>query len=208
MDKIQTLHEKGNLGVNVYPNILPANIPNNAIDSTKIADSAIITAKIADSAVTTDKIADDAITNSKLATSSVDTANLIDGAVTTDKIADGAITSAKIAPHNIGSNELATYFTTLIDYLTARGVTNFATAMNEIAKLLRDGLPLAFFISEDITKDIYKPVIIYVDQQTPEITLFAVVAGSFTRLVSLGTDADWTQFVSDYRDTLYLKVIL
>lgn len=208
MDKFQTLHEKGNLGVDIYPNILPANIPSNAIDTSKLADSAITTAKIADSAVTTAKIADGAITHSKLATASVDTSNLVDGAVSTAKIADGAITSVKISPHNIGSNELATYFTALIDYLVARGVVDFNSAMHEIARLLRDGLPLAFFISEDITKDIYKPVFIYVDQQTPEITFFANVVGSFSRLMSLGTDADWTQFVNDYRDTLYLKVIL
>lgn len=208
MDKFSTLHEKDNPSVNVYPNIQPTNIPAGAIDTTKLADSAVTTAKVADSAITTAKIADGAITHDKMGANAIDTANIVDGAITTTKIADGAITSAKIAPHNIGSRELAIYFPNFIDYLDARGVVDFASAMHVITRLLRDGLPLATFISEDITKDIYKPVLIYVDQQAPEITLFANVGGSFSRLVSLGTDADWAQFVSDYRHTLYLKVIL
>ena len=208
MNKITTLHEKDNPNVDIYPNVLPANIPAGAIDTTKLADSAVSTAKIADSAITTAKIADGAITHAKIATNAIDTANIIDGAITNAKIADATIAGRKIAPHDIGSRELATYFTTLISFLTSHGVTNFATAMNHITRLLRDGLPLAFFISEDITKDLYKPVLIYVDQQAPEITLFGYVSGGFARIVSITTDAEWTQFVSDFRDTLYLKVIL
>lgn len=208
MDKFTTLHEKDNHNVNIYPNIQPTNIPDGAVDTTKLADSAVTTAKVADSAITTAKIADGSITHAKMAVNAIDTANIIDGAITNIKIANSAITSDKISPNNIGSRELATWFNPLIDYLVARGVVDFATAVHETAKLLRDGLPLATFISEDITKDIYKPVLIYVDQQTPEITLFANVGGSISRLVSLGSDAEWTQFVSDYRRILYLKVIL
>lgn len=208
MNKITTLHEKDNPNVDIYPNVLPSNIPAGAVDTTKLADSAVSTAKVADSAITTAKIADGAITHDKIGANAIDTANIIDGAITNAKIADATIAGAKIVQHGIGSRELATYFTTLISYLTSHGVTDFATAMNGITRLLRDGLPLAFFISEDITKDLYKPVLIYVDQQTPEITLFGYVSGSFSRLVSLGSDADWTQFVKDFRDTLYLKVIL
>lgn len=228
MDKLQTLHEIDHPEVNVYPNIQPANIPSGAIDGSKLAPASVTASKIADGAIQyahispgaihEDSLENGAVTENKLGASAVSTGKIADNAVTTAKIADGAITTAKIVDHAVttekialgavGHNELALTLDSVIDYLvTTRGVTDFASAIHEIARLLREGLPLNFFISEDLTKDIYKPVYFYVDQQTPEITLYGIVTGSPARIVSLASDADWTQFVSDYRDILYMKVI-
>lgn len=217
MDKLQTLHEIDHPEVNVYPNIQPANIPSGAIDSSKLASGSVVSEKIANGAVLhdhigtgaihEDNIEDGAITTSKLGAQAVTTAKIADGAITTAKIPDNAITTEKIAPQAVTASRIAVSNDNLIEFLIDVGVTDFASAINAITRLLRDALPVAFFISEDLTKDIYKPVIIYVDQLTPEITFFGNVAGSFFRIASLGTDADWTQFVSDYRHILYMKVI-
>ena len=228
MDKLQTLHEIDHPEVNVYPNIQPANIPNASIDTSKLASASVTASKIADGAIQyahispgaihEDSLEDGAVTENKLGASAISTGKIADSAITTAKIADGAITTAKIVDHAVttekialgavGHNELALSLDSVIDYLvTTRGVTDFASAMHEFARLLREGLPLDFFISEDLTKDVYKPVNFYIDQTTPEITMYGIVSGSPARIASLGTDADWTQFVSDYRDILYMKVI-
>lgn len=218
MDKLQTLHEIDHPEVNVYPNIQPANIPSGAIDSSKLASGSVVSAKIANGAVLhdhigagavhEDNIEDGAITTSKLGAQAVTTAKIADSNITTAKIVDHAITTEKIALHAVGHNELALSLESVIDYLViTRNVTDFASAMHELTRLLREGLPLDFFVSEDITKDIYKPITFYIDQVTPEITMYGIVTGSPARIVSLATDADWTQFVSDYRDILYMKVI-
>lgn len=218
MDKLQTLHEIDHPEVNVFPNILPANIPNGAIDGSKLADDSVTESKIADGAihyahispgaVHEDSLQDGAVTENKLGASAVSTGKIADGAITTAKIENRAVTTDKIALHAVGHNELALSLDNVIEYLiTTRGVTDFASAMHEFARLLREGLPLDFFISEDLTKDVYKPVTFYVDQVAPEITMFGIVSGSPARIASLGTDADWTQFASDYRDILFMKVI-
>lgn len=228
MDKLQTLHEIDHPEVNVYPNIQPANIPDDAITTAKIASQAVTASKIADGAIQyvhitpgaihEDSLQDGAVTENKLGALAVTTGKIADNAITTAKIADGAITTAKILDHAVttdkialgavGHNELALSLENVIDYLVITlGVTDFASAMHYLTRLLRDGLPLDFFVSEDITKDIYKPVYFYVDQLTPEITLYGIVAGVPARIASLASDADWTQFVSDYRDILFMKVI-
>lgn len=218
MDKLQTLHEIDHPEVNVYPNVLPANIPDGAIDGSKLASGSVTESKIADGAIRyahiapgavhEDSLQDGAVTESKLGASAVTTGKIADGAITTAKIENRAVTTDKIALGAVGHNELALSLVNVIDYLVnTQGVTDFASAMHEFARLLREGLPLDFFISEDLTKDVYKPVAFYVDQVAPEITMFGIVSGSPARIVSLATDADWTQFVSDYRDILFMKVI-
>ena len=70
MSKVyETLKKKSDPSVEVYPNIEPQNIPNNAIDTTKVNDGAITTNKIVDNAITTEKIVDKAVTKEKLTTS-------------------------------------------------------------------------------------------------------------------------------------------
>lgn len=227
MDKLQTLHEIDHPEVNVYPNIQPANIPNASIDSSKLASASVTASKIADGAiqyahispgaihedslengaVAENKLGASAVSTGKIADSAITTAKIVDGAITTAKIPDNAITTAKIAPQAVTASRIAVSNENLIEFLIDIGVTDFASAMNAITRLLRDALPVAFFISENLTKDVYKPVIFYVDQVTPEITMFGYVSGSFARIASLGTDADWTQFVSDYRQILYVKRI-
>lgn len=53
---ITTLKKKGDISVDIYPNIKAENIPNNAIDENKISDASITTNKIADNSVTKDKL--------------------------------------------------------------------------------------------------------------------------------------------------------
>lgn len=115
-NKIDTLHPKGDLTTDLYPNIISDNIPNGAITNNKIADNtisgaklttnsvdtnkiynkAVTTIKLNDYAVTAIKIADGNITADKLSASCVTTAKIDDSAVTTNKINDGAVTTAKI----------------------------------------------------------------------------------------------------------------
>lgn len=95
-DIITTLNKKGDRTVNVYPNIQQANIPANAVDSSKLASNSVTTGKLASNSVTTGKIDNKAVT----------TAKLDDNAVTTDKIDDLAVTGSKIANTTIGSAKL------------------------------------------------------------------------------------------------------
>ena len=126
---ITTLHKKGDASVEVYPNVKASNIPNNAIDTSKIADASVTNSKLAndsisyekiqDDAVRTDSIRDASVTSDKLASNSVNTskiddeaittAKINDGAVTTDKIATGAVTTAKIATSSVTASKIANF---------------------------------------------------------------------------------------------------
>ncbi|MBR6518024.1 MAG: hypothetical protein IKT40_14420 [Bacilli bacterium] len=114
---ITTLHKKGDASVEVYPNVKATNIPNNAIDTSKIADNSITTAKIIDNAVTTAKINNSAITNAKILNDTIiGYEKLLDGSVTTDKIGseevqtsnieDGAVTNSKLANNSVYGNNI------------------------------------------------------------------------------------------------------
>ena len=107
-DIITTLNKKGDRTVNVYPNILQANIPANAIDSSRLASNSVTTGKLASNSVTTGKIDNKAVTTAKLDDSAVTTAKLDDNAVTGSKIADSTIGSAKL-----NKTEFSPYLTAL-----------------------------------------------------------------------------------------------
>lgn len=94
---IKDLIEKDNTDNIVRPNIVSANIPSNAVTTSKIADGAITDAKIADGAITSDH----------LDTNSVDTINIIDGAVTTAKIDNYAITAIKLDNQCVTEDKIA-----------------------------------------------------------------------------------------------------
>lgn len=53
---ITTLKKKGDASVDIYPNIKAENIPNNAIDTTKIQDASISNDKVIDNSITKDKL--------------------------------------------------------------------------------------------------------------------------------------------------------
>lgn len=113
-DIITTLNKKGDRTVNVYPNIQQANIPANAIDSTRLASNSVTTGKLASNSVTTGKIDNKAVTDAKLN----------DNAVTTDKILDSAVTGSKIANSTINPSKLnKTEFSPYLTALTLEGNT-------------------------------------------------------------------------------------
>ena len=95
--KIDTLHPKSDLTIDLYPNIQSENIPDNAITSDKLASNSVTNDKINNGAVTEDKIDNASITSDKIK----------EGAITTDKISDSAITSDKIKDYEITSKKLA-----------------------------------------------------------------------------------------------------
>ena len=97
-DIITTLNKKGDRTVNVYPNIKQANIPANAVDSSKLASNSVTTGKIDNKAVTTAKLDNSAVTTDKINDGAVTTNKLNDSSVTTDKIVDHNVTSDKMSP--------------------------------------------------------------------------------------------------------------
>lgn len=115
---IDTLHPKGSLSDNLYPNILRDNIPDAAVNTVKIADGSITSAKIGnyevkstnldDDSVSTAKIIDQAVTNSKLTDNAISSSKIRSNAVTTTKIADANVTTAKIADNNVTMDKLET----------------------------------------------------------------------------------------------------
>lgn len=76
-DKIDTLHPKGDLTTNLYPNIKTESIPDRGVTRSKLALQSVGSAQLEQNSVTTDKFAD--------------------GTISTAKIADKAVTSAKLA---------------------------------------------------------------------------------------------------------------
>lgn len=67
-DIIDTLHPEGSLEDNFYPNVKKDNIPDGAIDASKIANGSVLNSKIGDEAVTQDKLANE-LYNSLVTTS-------------------------------------------------------------------------------------------------------------------------------------------
>ena len=116
-DKITTLHPKGDLATNVYPNIKQENIPNDAITTDKIVNSAVTESKIANNSVTENKIANasissvkiknNAIENAKIKNLAIDSSKLANNSVTTDKINNDAVTEYKIADESVTNSKLS-----------------------------------------------------------------------------------------------------
>lgn len=102
----KTLHPKGNLSDNIYPNITKANIPSYAIDETKLDDLSVSESKIQNNSISTSKIKANAITSTKIANNSVTSAKLDAKSVTTSKIDDGAVTNSKIEDYTIEESKM------------------------------------------------------------------------------------------------------
>lgn len=96
MDKISTLHPKGDLTTNIYPNIVADNIPNGAITAEKIASKTI----------TDSELADHCIDNLILGLLSVETENIANLSITTEKIVNGSITNEKLATSSVTPDKL------------------------------------------------------------------------------------------------------
>lgn len=95
-DKISTLHPKGDLSTNIYPNIKRENIPANAISTTQIDDGAIIESKIINNSISTNKIQNNAITTEKIVDNAISTNKIQNNAITNDKIVDNTIDISKL----------------------------------------------------------------------------------------------------------------
>ena len=224
MDKFQTLHEKDHPEVNVYPNIQPANIPNNAISTAMIADNAVVTAKIVDNAITTAKVADGAITHDKLASSCVDTGNIVssavtsgkiasqavttakiaDSAVTTAKIADGAVTADKLASSSVTDSKISRTLISITDYFDGN-VTTFADACNAFIKLIRDNIVLGMCYSNDGIIAVCYDVRISVDPSFIEI--YQLKSGGWAPVATITNNTELTTFLAGLGKEVYLKVI-
>ena len=98
MSKVITqLYEKGNHAVEIYPNIVKENIPNDAIETDKIVDASITSDKLEDGAVTSDKLDNASVTTSKLGFGAVTGDNIDYKTITSDNIGDGEVTYDKLA---------------------------------------------------------------------------------------------------------------
>ena len=129
---ITTLKKKGDISVDIYPNIKAENVPNNAIDENKIADNSITTNKIVDASITTNKILDSAVTTNKILDSAVTGSKITDASITNIKIVDNSITKNKL---NVIKKKYNVVFdladTDLSSYDVDGGAAYFEMALNE-----------------------------------------------------------------------------
>lgn len=165
MDKIQTLREKDNPSNNVYPNVLPQNIPANAITTAKIVDEAVTSNKIAPISITSAKIVPEAVTGDKIASGAVSSSRLASNSVTTAKIVDEAITEAKLSVKN----------STLPLYMIDKGISpanntpaELASAFERIIKS-RDALVLSVYLETNAL--VVAPVFLSKSASTPKWVL-------------------------------------
>lgn len=121
---ISDLKLKENPATIVHPNIERANIPNNAINTSKIDALAVTTGKIAPNAVTSARIADGAVTESKILDNSVGATKLQSSSITTDKIVNGAVTTGKIATRSVTENRLNIKQINFVDWCALQGLVN------------------------------------------------------------------------------------
>jgi hypothetical protein len=86
--------------------VTSAEIADNAVGSSEIADGSVTSAELAANAVTTVKIADGAVSTAKLANDAVTSAKILDGTISTADIANQAITGAKIDDMNAANGQV------------------------------------------------------------------------------------------------------
>lgn len=91
----------------VNGNLDSANLKDDAVTASKLADDAVGTINVSNGAITTDKLAAASVTAAKIASKAVGVSLLADGAVTTAKLTDDSVTQAKIADSAVGSSQLA-----------------------------------------------------------------------------------------------------
>lgn len=103
---ITQLYEKGNHAVEIYPNIVKENIPNDAIETNKIVDESITADKISSGAVTSDKLDSGAVTTDKLSFGAVTGDNIDYKTITSDNIQDGEVKTINLEDGAVTSNKL------------------------------------------------------------------------------------------------------
>ena len=204
---IDTLHPKGSLTDNLYPNILSDNIPNYAITTAKlalqcvtgdniaiyavdvpqIANGAIVTAKIDDSAVTTAKINNKAVTNAKID----------DSAVTTVKLASEAVTTAKIANNAVGYNQLSLQVQDNVAFRTYRfiGDVVFKIAGISYTQKVSQQFALPKSIinidsSQSLTKGILEAIAVAFDDDEFDVHLALTNTSGVANLISIYYDEE------------------
>ena len=215
MNKYQTLREKDHPENNVYPNIDTQNIPDSGVTTSKIADGAITTAKIATGAVGNAQLATDAVdtsnivagsvTSSKIGSGAVTAVKIASNAVTTGKIADLAVTTQKLAGGAVTSAKVARTWKTLYDIFNGLGVRYLVDAVTELIKLLRDGIVLQSFFSEDVmTTDIQSVKFAVFGGG---IYIYGLKSGGWSEITHLTSDAEFSAYMTNDAKLVYLLVM-
>jgi len=107
----------------IFPPLHSANIADEAIITTKLADGTVTSAKIFDGTITAQDIADGSVIAIKVADGAITTTKIADGSVITSKIADGAIVTVKLADGSVNSAKILDGTVTAVD-LSDNSVTN------------------------------------------------------------------------------------
>ena len=91
----------------VNDSVTQSKVADNAVGNPQIALHAVDTNEIADDAVTAAKIANNGVGASEIASLAVGTSELADNSVTTIKIVNDAVNQSKIANDSVGNNQMA-----------------------------------------------------------------------------------------------------
>ena len=204
---IDTLHPKGSLTDNLYPNILKENIPDGSIDSNKLGPNAVTDDKIALYAVSTPQLDDGAVIDSKLGTGAVitakiankavTTAKLDDSAVTTVKLASEAITTAKIANNAVGYNQLSQQVQDNVAFRTYRmigdvtfkiGVTSYTQKVSQQFALPKSIINIDS--SQSLTRAILETIAVAFDEDEFDVHLALTNTSGVANLISIYYDED------------------
>lgn len=166
----------------INPNIVGDNIPTGAVDASKIATGAVTSEKIASRAVTSDKLATRAVTSDKLDLDSVDAQSIQANAIQSFHISAKAVTLAKMnfvsatLTRSLGSSDLQALYSLFVEIVTNPGYMKI------------------YF--EDSGE--YSPLQIV--NLEPSRLIFNLKGSTMT----IGSDADASQFISDYGDYVFI----
>ena len=84
-----------------------AKMASNSVDTDQLVSLSVDTAELNTDAVTQAKMADNSVGNAQMLSNAIDTAELQDDAVTQSKINDGAVANFKLADKAVDANKLA-----------------------------------------------------------------------------------------------------
>lgn len=204
---IDTLHPKGTLTDNLYPNIVKENIPDSSIDSNKLAPNAVTDDKIAPYAVGTPQLDDASVIDSKIAPKAVKTihiddkavttAKLDDSAVTTDKLSANAITTPKIANNAVGYNQLSQQVQDNVAFRTYRmvgdvtfkiGGTSYTQKVSQQFALPKSIINID--TSQSLTTAILETIAVAFDEDEFDVHLALTNTSGVANLISIYYDEE------------------
>lgn len=166
----------------VYPNIVGDNIPAGAVDASKIATGAVTREKIADASVNSSKLATQSVTADKIASNAVDGQTIQENSIETFHIVSNAVTLAKMnfvsatLTRSLGSADFQALYSLLVEFVENPGYMKIYW--------------------KDSTA--YSPLqIVNLD---PSRLIFNLKGSTMT----IGSDADASQFISDYGDYVFI----